>query len=1536
MNTKNGNNKVISFIFILTTILILFSALAMLVIFSDKIFFSKGKDKYSASTLTGESTEIDANSKVDNNDEKLGKTDIISSFNWQQDISSSIGSITFEDQGKVVKMTGNQSNAGKNAIYIIPDISQEQVFSFDYDIDYGDSFIAAGVMLRVKKTDNTLSGYMLSFNNDQSGTSSTSRDYYVAAHNHLGAIWKFTYQLNNNSNNNITKTLVKELNLAKTGNITIDSTSTSIKITSNKNNNGLNEIINVENDANTGEGYGFFTVHYPHSCYQIGHFNLTNFAATIINIIPHKLYVNPNGGTWESKNTTSEVTGVYKDTHHIPLPTRPGYTFVKWDKPGSSEIGTMTSLTDDATYTFGSEEKDETITAQWVKIDITKTSTPAPNSNVTVNNEITYTLTAKNTGTVTGTALFKDTIPAGTTFVPNSITVNGTANNSTQQQLASGITVSNIAPNQSATLTFKVKVNDLENGATIKNKASLTDTTVTSRQSTKDSSEISVKYVEPIISSTKAMTTQNQKAFVVAGERITYTITVKNEGGYAKTVIIKDTIPQGTTFVPNSIKLNGQAVQKTDKSIPTVTDLTNGLSINIPENSTQTITFDVTVNDITDKDKITNKANVDGKDTNTVETVYSEPIISQNKSMTTQHDEDYVINGEKITYKITVKNDGTLGKTVVIKDAIPQGTTFVPNSVKLDGQAVSKTNGSAITESDLTTGFQAEIPALTTKEFTFDVTVNDLDDETKITNTANVDGKDTNAVDTIYSEPIISQSKEMSTENSHDYVITNETITYSIVVTNTGTLGKTVVIKDTVPQGTTFVEGSVKVDGGSEDYSEEDLKNGIKVKIPSRKTSSSGAAKVVVSFKVTANDINDTDEIINKANVDGIDTNEVKTVYYEPIISSSKEIKTEFGKDFVVNGEKITYTIKVKNDGSISKIVPIKDTIPEGTTFVEGSIKHNNEELKKDDNSSYSKDELLSGIDLLIPEHSEQSLSFDVTVNDIDDEKEILNKANVDGTDTNEVKAIYSEPIISQSKEVSAEFNNDYVVKDEKVTYSIKVENSGTLEKNVVVKDTIPEGTTFVEGSIKVNDETTKYTKEELEKGLTLLIPSKKESTSGKSTVVLKFDVTVNDLTDEDTILNTAYVDDVSTNEVSLVYIESVISELKSIKTQYSKDYVAENETITYDITVQNDGSLEKEVLVQDDIPEGTTFVEGSISINGEVNEKYTEEDLKNGIIVLVKGKTKTSGTGTNKPETDNDTEETNKENETESKDNTETENKNEVADLLGEITDDNNSDSESDTPAENPKEDSSDDSTEGKPSRDGIIPGESVLSFTVTVNHLEDDQETVTITNIAKVDGVDTNEVVTEAKPFNFKLDKTIQSVSVNNSDKKISDEKMTKVDIKSKLIKSSKLEVVYCLRVTNTGLIPGSVTVKDTVPKGFSVSSDNSDWTKDENDNLVCTTEVIDPGDYQDLFLVLIWDKSKANFGEKVNTAEIIETQNESNAPEVTLDDNKSEATIIIGLYTGIDFEKAQVLIVFFLPFFILIITNIILIEYKKKKLM
>ena len=161
-------------------------------------------------------------------------------------------------------------------------------------------------------------------------------------------------------------------------------------------------------------------------------------------------------------------------------------------------------------------------------------------------------------------------------------------------------------------------------------------------------------------------------------------------------------------------------------------------------------------------------------------------------------------NGEEITYTIRLTNNGTAPDTVTVKDSIPTGTEFVTGSIKVGSEARPE-----LTAENLSNGINVTVEAENTNTLEFKVKVvdnNTLENRNKITNTAAVNDTPTNEVEHTYIEPIIDATKAQTTQNSLDYVVEGETITYTITVTNTGDLGKDVTVRDNIPDGTTLVE----------------------------------------------------------------------------------------------------------------------------------------------------------------------------------------------------------------------------------------------------------------------------------------------------------------------------------------------------------------------------------------------------------------------------------------------------------------------------------------------------------------------------------------------------------------------------------------------------------------------------------------------------------------------------------------------------------------------------------------------------------
>ncbi len=197
--------------------------------------------------------------------------DLKNSFSWEQDLDRTIGNITIGSSGKDVTFVGNHDKPGKNAMWIIPEGNQEQEFNFSYNINFGDSFNAAGMLLRVKKIgSNQLTGYMLSFNNP-------SRSEYQGNSGKNGALWTFNYDGNNNSN--MTKTFVKEVKISTSGQLKVSASDTQIKVSGTGYTGGDSEFVyNIPEDQtqNIGNGYGFFSDHYSHGCDNFGEFKLQN------------------------------------------------------------------------------------------------------------------------------------------------------------------------------------------------------------------------------------------------------------------------------------------------------------------------------------------------------------------------------------------------------------------------------------------------------------------------------------------------------------------------------------------------------------------------------------------------------------------------------------------------------------------------------------------------------------------------------------------------------------------------------------------------------------------------------------------------------------------------------------------------------------------------------------------------------------------------------------------------------------------------------------------------------------------------------------------------------------------------------------------------------------------------------------------------------------------------------------------------------------------------------------------------------------
>ena len=196
-----------------------------------------------------------------------------------------------------------------------------------------------------------------------------------------------------------------------------------------------------------------------------------------------------------------------------------------------------------------------------------------------------------------------DSIPAGTTFVPDSVTINGIPQPGTNPAL--GISLGTLAPSERATITFQVRVVNIPASGEIRNQGSATfnyqpDPNLPPVTKTETTPETTTPIQTVVISLTKTA----NLTFAEIGDNVTYTVTFTNQGTIPATgVTITDSLPPSTTFVTNSVTVN--TIPQ-----PGVSPI-SGISVGtVNPGETVTVTFQVQINAIPPNGKIENTASV--------------------------------------------------------------------------------------------------------------------------------------------------------------------------------------------------------------------------------------------------------------------------------------------------------------------------------------------------------------------------------------------------------------------------------------------------------------------------------------------------------------------------------------------------------------------------------------------------------------------------------------------------------------------------------------------------------------------------------------------------------------------------------------------------------------------------------------------------------------------------------------------------------------------------------------------------------------
>ncbi|HJY37289.1 MAG TPA: DUF11 domain-containing protein, partial [Steroidobacteraceae bacterium] len=438
------------------------------------------------------------------------------------------------------------------------------------------------------------------------------------------------------------------------------------------------------------------------------------------------------------------------------------------------------------------------------KFRVLKTSTylGASTTVLRAGDRLRYTITVKNIGTENATGVsIRDQVPANTTYVAGSTTLNGTQQNDNAQgitPLVDGIPV--YAPEDTtpgamradatntttnvATITFDVTTApDLPDGTVISNQAFVSATTgaIVDYPSDDPRTPIVNDPTRDVIGNAPLLFASKQAELLIdnsspgivdPGDTLRYTITIYNNGAIPATnVVLADMVPPNTTYVADSTQLNGLPYGQPDNG---ASPLVNGIYVSstdrtpplptagegtLSPHSSAVITFNLRVNNGTPSGTIIrNQATVrttevpalltDGDGNPSTGPEPTVVVVGNGQQLSIAKEVIVVgggpaAQGATVEYTVRVTNISLMPALyVVITDdlnvPLPGYLTYVVNSASLNGSATGITVNNQLITADYSTSYGPLQPQQTAV-LRFRAVINpNLIDGTTITNTGTV------------------------------------------------------------------------------------------------------------------------------------------------------------------------------------------------------------------------------------------------------------------------------------------------------------------------------------------------------------------------------------------------------------------------------------------------------------------------------------------------------------------------------------------------------------------------------------------------------------------------------------------------------------------------------------------------------------------------------------------------------------------------------------------------------------------------------
>lgn len=200
------------------------------------------------------------------------------------------------------------------------------------------------------------------------------------------------------------------------------------------------------------------------------------------------------------------------------------------------------------------------------------------------NDEITVTTTITNNTELTiEDFVYKDELTAGASFVAGSLKIGAEIHEDFDPIASFTAPVTLDGSGASVTISYNIKISQYPETSAVKNSTKIT-VNLESKDFNLTSNEVAIDILDNEIWLNKSAS-----KVAISGEELTYTIVISNSGSFTNTdLFFTDPTPSGTTFVANSVTIDGVSQPDYDTNV--------GFALkNLAPNDEITVTFKVKV-----------------------------------------------------------------------------------------------------------------------------------------------------------------------------------------------------------------------------------------------------------------------------------------------------------------------------------------------------------------------------------------------------------------------------------------------------------------------------------------------------------------------------------------------------------------------------------------------------------------------------------------------------------------------------------------------------------------------------------------------------------------------------------------------------------------------------------------------------------------------------------------------------------------------------------------------------------------------------